>query len=267
MQPMQTDFTFRCKNPSPTAAGTSVASSAQQLANTQVKEKVLATQPVALLSPREQFDSVLTAALLAELRVTALLPYSDNPQGPVTSCDIPPLEASPMFAESYIHKSPPAVSTESLSPELDNVPSTSVLQAQDRHIGAVYPLLPSSSLLETDVPLRPRRKLILPRPKVHLPPTFDTTPSPQTAPLPKSFPASDPLAYTLASAGGKTLGIVVEIAAETSREPLEAIPKSAEQLRSKSAHALSVHSPKRSKESSVDEMNEGGSDGEWEWIE
>lgn len=265
MQPMQTGFTFRCKNPSPTAAGTTVASSAQQSANTQVKEKVLATQPVALLSPREQFDSVLTAALLAELRVTALLPYSDNPQGPVTSSDIPPL--APLFAESSIHTLPPAVSTESLSPELDNVPSTSVLQAQDRHIGAGYPLLPSSSLLETDVPLRPRRKLILPKPKVHLPSTFDTTPSPQIAPLPTSFPASEPVAYTLTSAGGKTLGIVVEIAAETFREPLEAIPTSAEQLNSKSAHALSVDSPKRSKESSVDEMNEGGSDGEWEWID
>jgi len=266
LQPKQTEFTFRCERHSSTAAGTTIASEPRQPLNTQAKAKVLRLQPVALPSPRKESDLVLTPTLLAEPRVTALLQHSEDPQAPRTPPHTPPSQASPLFAHSSIHNSHPAVTTESLSPKPIDVHSTNLLRALQPQDGALQNLLLSSSPLIVNPPLQPPRKLRMPKPKVHLPPTVATTPSSQTTTPCTFFPASDPLAHMVASAESRISAMAPEIAPATSKETVEAIPGPAERIETKRTEVLRADSAERSEESSVDEVSEDGSDGEWELV-
>lgn len=266
LQTKQPEFTFRCERHSPTAVGTTVTSEAGQLSNTQTKAKVLRLQPVALPSPRKQSDPGLNPSLLAEPRVIALLQDAEDPQAPPTPPHTPPSEASPLFAQSSIHNLHPAVATESLSTISIDVPSTGLLRVLEPQTGALESPLPSSSPLIVNPPLQPPRILIFPKPKVHLPPTIDTAPSLQTAAPRTLFPASDPLAHTTTSAEGSNSAMAAEIAAATSRETPGAIPKPTERVESKRAEVSRARSAECSQESSVDEVSEEGSDGEWELV-
>jgi hypothetical protein len=274
MQPIRSDFTFRRKNPCPTAAGTAAAFEGLRPANSYAKGKALGLQPVANSPKRRQSDPDLVPLLLAELTVTASLQETGPSREPDTPPPTPPSGISKLFAQSTATKPPFAVSTESLSPEIIDVSSLTSLRAPDPQNGTLAPLLLSSSPLVPSFPLTPPRhnlppkpKVHLPpKPKVHLPPTLNTIPIHETT-TPGAFPrASDPIAHTIPSADTSIHACAAENTPEPPKESLEARPTLIEGQGLKSAEVPEIDRPERNEESSVDAASEGGSDGEWELV-
>lgn len=70
----------------------------------------------------------------------------------------------------------------------------------------------------------------------------------------------------VASAESRISAMAPEIAPATSKETVEAIPGPAERIETKRTEVLRADSAERSEESSVDEVSEDGSDGEWELV-
>jgi len=266
IQPMQSDFTFRPKKSSPTTDRIIPLSEAWKPSDTEAEGKVLAPKPVALPSTRKQTNSVLPPLIVAEPEA----PVSEQDSGHIRVPAEAPLRSpsgpSPFLPQSPLHRSPPSIPTESSSPDSISVPSISSPQSPDSVPSVLHPFLPSPSPLTTDSPLRPRRILTPKKPKVRLPPLVYALPTPQTTPPDTFFPASDPLAHTVASAEGRSSAMAAEIAAVTSRENPKATPEHAELFAPKRSPISRVHSSRGSKQTSVDAASEDGSAEEWEWI-
>ncbi len=266
MQPIRSDFTFRRKNPCPTAAGTAAAFEGLRPANSYAKGKALGLQPVANSPKRRQSDPDLVPLLLAELTVTASLQETGPSGEPVTPPPTPPSGISKLFAQSAATKPPINVSTRSLSPEPTDLSSLNSLRASDPQTRLLCPLLLSTSPLVPSFSSTPPRHNLPPKAKVHLPPTLDTTPNFQTIPPRTSSPTSDPTAHTVLSADTSIHAGAAGNTPEPPKGSLEAISVPAEPNALEGAQVSEIDRSERNEESSVDAASEGVSDGEWELV-
>lgn len=266
IHPIRTDFTFRCRNPCPTAAGTAAAFEDLQPANSCAKGERLVLQPVAISPKRRQSDPDLVPLLLAELTVTASLQEIGSHRIPATPPPTPPSEISKLFAQSTATELPLDYSTKTLLPESIDASSPSSLRASDPQNGILSPLLLSTLPLIPSFPLTPPRQILPPKPTVHLPPTRNTIPIHETTTPGASAPASDPTAHSLPSADTSSHAGAAENTPEPPKESLEAISVPAERNALEGAQFLDIDRSKCNEESFMDDASEGGSDGEWELV-